>query len=316
MVSWLKANDKKMVLGMECGMFSVNGLFVDFSERQPRYVDSFSFEIKDDHWVEELFRNAVFASHKPAMTGLAIGATNVDIRYLLLPSLSTSDLQGMVEMEMKKRIDYRIEEACVDYTISGEMVDHRDNHIHVIAFSTPRYLVQRILDAFSANNRKVSVVDVAPMALLNLYRHLVPHCKERTIVGIDIGENTITIALGRNGLLMFTRNFPVSASLHHKKDGDVGPLVAELAQEIQHTIEFCRMNILPVECDEVFLSGARGGQPELPEALTLEIGIPCQTIPLDFGPYGDYDSRSLGNAPRSHMAIAAGLCLRLGKELL
>ncbi len=242
--------------------------------------------------------------------GIAIPQHQTDIRYFTLPLLPADDLKNMVQYEMVKKLDYGIEDACIDYTISDTIYSHDNKLFRLIAFSCPRSVIQPIVNEFTAAGVPIHVVDVVPMALMNFYATIEPSLENRTIIGIDIGDSNANLVVAKRGKLLFTRHFPID----FESSSITSHFIQDLSTEIYRTLEYCEIHFEPLQCEQVFLSGAIEATFDPSPKLENEIGIPCKTLSIHMIPASQKVVEHLEEKKGTNLVVAAGLALRIGNE--
>jgi Tfp pilus assembly PilM family ATPase len=301
----------KSYLGVDLSDSLSHMVAMEFQGSIPTLLDALSVETNEEKSIEVLMQTHRIGARKYDAVAVSVPQNHVDVRYLTLPLLPVVDLRNMIGFEMIKKLDYRLEEASIDYTLSGSVTGHETNLIHVIGFACRQSITQAIINRFSPVGLTVDVIDVIPMALMNFYAYTEPAFHEQTIVGIHIGSTNANIVVAKKGHLLFSRYLPVVLQMAPK---ELPRFAKDLSAEVFRTLEYCEIHFEPLTCSHILLTGEGEQLPQLAEFLHEEIGLICNTADL-FSIPSIRSQTGVGEKKiGSELAVAAGLALRLGSE--
>ncbi len=312
---WAFFKRRKCNAGIDIGTTAIKTVALSFESSGPRIQEILCLQDPGLSSIEKRIQAIpLMARHLPDRVAVAIPPDRVDIQYFPLPPLPPDDMIGTVSYQMVRKLDYGVEDACIDYTVSVPMSQGLNR---IVGFACRRPDAETLVEQFRRADFHVAAIDVIPMALMNIYRLSIPEFPLQTVVGIDIGHKTVNMVIAKEGLLLFSRHFPLE---HHPGDLDessMGVSVSELEYELRRTVDYCQIHITSVHVDRVVLSGGGALQPGLTDDLGRASGVPCEI--LDCFPERIFrhttDSRkALEQIPSPRMAVAAGLALRFGEN--
>ncbi len=300
--------------GIDLGSTALKAVAFSFGSGSPRVNKVLSIDGTD-----HLDSVGARAGRWLRSVAVAMPPNLVDIQYFVLPPLPRSDLKTTVAYKMVGKLDYDLDDACIDYThsISIPRKDGDRDMQRVIGFACRRSDAQAIVDRFAESGLTVKIIDVVPMALMNIYRLSAPEYGDETVVGIDIGHATANFVIAQKGILLFYRHFPFRESPAEGAEDQKRRMVTELSYEVKRTTDYCQIHITPVTVDRIILSGGGALQEGLAEDLGNELGTPCDV--LDCFPHKVFSMdrnwrTEIEGTGSARLAIAAGLALRFGDK--
>ena len=309
---WNLLGRRQGTAGIDLGSTALKAVSFSFGASGPRLSQVLCLEGTD-----HLDSVGARAGRSLRSVAVAMPPNLVDIQYFVLPPLSSSDLRSTVAYKMVGKLDYDLDDACIDYTysISISRKDGNGEMQRVIGFACRRSDAQILIDRFAQVGLKVEIIDVVPMALMNIYRLSAPGFTNETMIGVDIGHETANFVIIQNGILLFYRHLPFSEPRSGSPEEIRRETVKELAYELKRTTDYCQVHITPVRVERVVLSGGGALQEGLAEDLERELGTPCQL--LDCFPRKVFGMdrkwrRQIEDASSPRLAVAAGLALRFG----
>lgn len=267
----------------------------------------------------------------------AVAGSAVITKILTLPSgLSDDDLEGQVQVEAAQFIPYPLDDISLDFHVLGnrgtELVD-------VVMAACRTETVDARVAALELAGLTMRVVDVEAFAIARA-AELLPAMQQVPADSVtavfDIGASTTTMIVLREGRLVYTREHAFggralvedvqrryglspeeagtairNGSLPESYGEDVLPgfrhnvavQIGRLLQYFYAGSEFSRV-------DQIVVSGGTAALPELPAAISAEIGVPAHSgNPLaEMARAGRIPTRAVEEG--SSMMIACGLALR------
>lgn len=312
---WKFLRRRRSTAGIDVGTAAVKTVSITFDSSVPHVNEICCIENPPTEKSSRKPKLSNAIPHPFDKVAVAMPPSLVDIQYFVLPPLPPEDLKSTVGNQMVGKLDYDLDEACVDYTVSVP-VKRGNTELHrIVGFACRRADVRTVVKRVERSGSQVTVVDTIPMALMNVYRLCVGDFATQTVVGIDIGHETASFVIADRGVLLFSRNIP----FHEHNDIDAvtenPEAVKELAYEIRRTIDYCQIHITPVSVDRVILSGGGALIPGSAEGLGRELNVTCETLdsfPTAVFQHGPREQEILEQVSVPRMAVAVGLALRFG----
>ena len=144
---------------------------------------------------------------KPGPVAVAISGQTAFQRFAAIPMAGGSEkFEQMVRYEIEQNIPFPIDEMVCDRQVVGDTPDG-DKSVLIVAAKTDQ--VEAITDAIAGAGFRVELVDVAPLALVNLIRH--SRSEEGCIVILDIGAKTTSLVIAE-GDRIYNRASPVAGN--------------------------------------------------------------------------------------------------------
>jgi type IV pilus assembly protein PilM len=140
-------------------------------------------------------------------TRYAISGQSVFTRFVKLPPMGEGKVDQVVEFEAQQNVPFPISEVIWDYQLFTDAASG-DTEVALVAMKADmlNQVNQLVEDAGFA----VESVDVAPMALLNAFRHNYPDVTEPCML-IDIGARTSNLVFSEQGRI-FARSLPIGGA--------------------------------------------------------------------------------------------------------
>ena len=229
-------------------------------------------------------------------------------RFVKLPALGDEKIERIIAFEAQQNVPFPIDEVVWDYQVVG---GGGDEQIQVILVAIKADLIEDINATVEGTGLRTSIVELAPMALANAFRHnygdpggcsLLVDIGARTtnllffepgkifIRSVAIGGGSVTSAIARE----FKEPF-ASAEFRKKRDGSLGPgaldlqdsdpgrvcrillatmtrLQAEVTRSIGHYCTQQQGN----SPERVFLSGGGASVPSIREFFGEKLRLPTE----------------------------------------
>ena len=217
----LKAKTRPL-LGLDITTSSVKLIELGLSGGQYR-VESYAAEptppnsinekaIVDAAAVGDAIKRAVKrAGARAKEVAVAISGDAAITKVIQMPrSLSTSELEGQVEMQADQYIPFPMEEVSFDFEVAGPS-EKDPEMLDVLLVATRTENVEQRVAACAAAGLTARVVDVEAFALENACRlltHQMPDGGlERVIAVVDFGASSTTFSVLRDLKVIYTRDF-------------------------------------------------------------------------------------------------------------
>ena len=144
---------------------------------------------------------------KPGPVAVSISGQMAFQRFAAIPMAGGAEkFEQMVRYEIEQNIPFPIDEMVCDRQVVGDTPDG-DKQVLIVAAKTDQ--VEQITDAIAGAGFRVELVDVAPLALVNLVRWARPD--EGCSVILDIGAKTTSLVIAE-GERIYNRSIPVAGN--------------------------------------------------------------------------------------------------------
>ena len=153
--------------------------------------------------LEELARS----SDLKLPTRYAISGQSVFTRFVKLPPMGEGKVDQIVEFEAQQNVPFPITEVIWDYQLFTDPATG-DTEVGLVAIKAD--MLNQVNQIVEEAGFRVEAVDVAPMALLNAFRHNYPDVTEPCML-IDIGARTSNLVFSEQGRI-FARSLPIGGA--------------------------------------------------------------------------------------------------------
>ena len=144
---------------------------------------------------------------KPGPVAVSISGQMAFQRFAAIPMAGgTEKFEQMVRYEIEQNIPFPIDEMVCDRQVVGDTSDG-DKAVLIVAAKIDQ--VEAITGAIAGAGFRVELVDVAPLALVNLVRQARPD--EGCVVILDIGAKTTSLVIAE-GERIYNRAIPVAGN--------------------------------------------------------------------------------------------------------
>ena len=144
---------------------------------------------------------------KPGPVAVSIPGQMAFQRFAAIPMAGGAEkFEQMVRYEIEQNVPFPIDEMVCDRQVVGDTTDG-DKQVLIVAAKTDQ--VEQITDAIAGAGFRVELVDVAPLALVNLVRQARPD--EGCAVVLDIGAKTTSLVIAE-GERIYNRAIPVAGN--------------------------------------------------------------------------------------------------------
>ena len=144
---------------------------------------------------------------RPGPVAVAISGQMAFQRFAAIPMAGGAEkFEQMVRYEIEQNVPFPIDEMVCDRQVVGDTPDG-DKAVLIVAAKTDQ--VEAITDAIAGAGFRVELVDVAPLALVNLIRRARPD--EGCCVILDIGAKTTSLVIAEDERI-YNRAIPVAGN--------------------------------------------------------------------------------------------------------
>ena len=263
---------------------------------------------------------------------LGVGGQRVVVRTATVTWMPPKDLKGALSLYVADVVPFDVNEAVLDYVISGETTDDDGNRLYTgILTGAPEEYLTDFVDAVQDAGLTVKSIDVNAFALL---RAIVPPIPPGYLVAeavVHVGHQSTQVVVHINGRPELVRDLPLGSDAAGGAEaypGFGGPGEAQppppapvtrqdiepLVEEIITTLGFYQSGDDTMPLQRVLLVGSGSQLPGLDYAISSGTNLPVAhdaawlSLPRDPATASDDAVRMIG----SHMAIAVGLGLGVG----
>ena len=165
---------------------------------------------------------------KPGPVAVAIPGQMAFQRFAAIPMAGGAEkFEQMVRYEIEQNIPFPIDEMVCDRQVTGDTPDG-DKSVLIVAAKIDQ--VEQITGALAAAGFSAELVDVAPLALVNVLRHARP--EEGCAVILDIGAKTTSLVIVE-GERIYNRAIPVAGNAITKEVAAALGCTAEEAEQFK-----------------------------------------------------------------------------------
>ena len=238
----------------------------------------------------------LFVRHRTHTRGVAasLSGGGVFLKAITVPVMTDVELAASIGWEVEQHIPLELEEVHFDYQLLAEPSAANDA-TKILLVAARRDKVAGLAAAIRAAGRRPAVVDVAALALQNVYEANHEIDPTAIVALVDAGARTITLHVVRGDRMLFSRSVIAS--------GNVALDASTALDDFERTA--------PGRLERIVLTGGRSRSPGLEDALAahsavhVELLDPFRRIVFDHERF-DVDRREA----RATAAVAVGLALR------
>jgi len=271
-------------------------------------------------------------------TACSISGNAVIIRKIMLPAMSTDELEDQISWEAEQYIPFDIKDVHIDFQILGP--DPLDpSKIQVLLVASKKDIINDYSAVFTDAGMSLNVMDVDSFAVQNAYE-LNADADDEVRALINVGACVMNINVIKGEVSLFTRDVQMGGNQYTEEiqkqigvsaqeaetmkmladDQQSGPLAEiirrvneSLAQEIRRSVDFYNSTAPGEErIAQVSMSGGCSKMAGLKEAVAAKLGLEVKALnPFERIKYNDkdFDPEYLQEiAPL--MAVGVGLAIR------
>ena len=194
---------------------------------------------------------------KPGPVAVSVSGQMAFQRFAAIPMAGgTEKFEQMVRYEIEQNIPFPIDEMVCDRQIVGDTVDG-DKSVLIVAAKVDQ--VEALTGALASAGFSAELVDVAPLAIVNVLRHARPD--EGCAVVLDIGAKTTSLVITEEDRI-YNRAIPVAGNAITKEIAAAIGCTAEEAEQLKREKGYVSM----------------GGVTEDEDAATDRIAKVCRAV--------------------------------------
>ncbi len=182
---------------------------------------------------------------RPGPVAVAISGQMAFQRFAAIPMAGGAEkFEQMVRYEIEQNIPFPIDEMVCDRQIVGDTVDG-DKSVLIVAAKVEQ--VEAITNAIAGAGFRVELVDVAPLALVNVARRTNPD--EGCVVILDLGAKTTSLVIAE-GDRIYNRAIPVAGNAITKEISTALGCLPDDAEQLKRTKGYVSMGGVTEDADE------------------------------------------------------------------
>src|SRR6185369_8447074 len=287
-------------------------------------------------WSEQAIRTQQVAT--------AISGHAVIVKKILLPQMSTEELDEQIQWEAEQYIPFDINDVNLYHEVVG--TDAQAGQMEVMLVACKRDKIAQFTQVIAQSGKQPVIVDVDAFALQNAYEINYTPPPDMTVALLDIGASVMTLNIVRGTTSIFTRDvsaggnqytdllqkemnltFEAAEALKRGAGYDdpseyeaalaaMGSVSEMLALEIQRTLDFFRATAVDSpNIDRMLIAGGSSKVSQLCDYLSDKFQMPVErfdalrSIRYDHKRFDDEYIRELS----PNMAVAVGLAVRVAE---
>jgi len=255
----------------------------------------------------------------------AIGGPQVSIRHVPFPRMSEQDLVASVQWEAKKHVPFDTTNAVIGYQLMDRADKGSDEEMQVLLTAAENSIVDSHIALLMAAGIEPSIVDLAPLALMNEVEEE-GLLNGNAVAVVEIGRRIAHFSVYAAGGFFFARSvqMPVAppadaGSAPGNADGSASApgddswpprWLDHVIREMRFSLTFYKKETGRRGIEQILLAGGHALVPGAPGAFEETLGIPTRILnPLEHVTSSSVDLDELSEqGPR--FALAMGLARR------
>ncbi|HEY6871488.1 MAG TPA: type IV pilus assembly protein PilM [Geobacteraceae bacterium] len=306
---------KKETVGVDIGSSSVK--IVQLKEQKGTYhlvnvgILPLSAEaivdntLMDSSSIVETIRNLVKSLNINATEAVcSISGNAVIIRKIVLPAMTTEELEEQIQWEAEQYIPFDINDVSIDFQILAPD-EHDPGKMNVLLVASKKDIVNDYIAVFNETGLRLAVVDVDSFAVQNAFEINYDVFPEEVVALVNIGANIMNLNIVKAGSSLFTRDVQLGGSVYtdeiqkqfgvsseeaeHMKISGKCPdqeklqdilsrLNETLALEMRRSLDFYNSTASEGKIGKVCLSGGAAKTANLAEAVSQRLGVPVEIL--------------------------------------
>ncbi|MBI2875932.1 MAG: type IV pilus assembly protein PilM [Candidatus Tectomicrobia bacterium] len=206
----------RVQLGLDLGSHALKAVLVERSSKRTRLL---SFALVELPMVAGEPQGAQLQALAEAFESLhlrgveivtAVESSRAIMKQLTLPAMSPKEMEQAMPWEARRYIPFDLEDVALDYQVLRKEKDARDMEVFLVAI--PRSQVESHLEILRAGRIDPAWTGVSALALMNAFLAGGGLRPEETVVLIDLGAETTTLNVYREGEEFFTRSIAIAGN--------------------------------------------------------------------------------------------------------
>jgi len=268
----------------------------------------------------------------------SISGNSVIIRKIVLPAMSSEELEDQISWEAEQYIPFDIKDVNMDFQIlSSDAAD--PSKMNVLLVASKKDIINDYVSVFNEAGMQLTVVDVDSFAVQNAFEVNHDSRPYDILALINIGASVMNINIVKDGITLFTRDVQMGGNLYTEEiqkqlgvsgeDAESWKILSQesndraltdvilkvnetITQEIRRSLDFYNSTASDDRITGVFISGGCSKVYNLVATIAEKTGLQVDTInpfaKLKFNEK-DFDPEYLQEIG-PFMVVAVGLAIR------
>ena len=193
--------NENSVLGLDIGKWSIKLVELSYTKTGWELLDADMERIVDSPF-ESLKK---MLQKRKSKTDLVVSALPPDLvieQLIKLPYVEKNELREMLSWEVRKLIDFPLQEAVWDYLLMNES---QAEQLQIFLTIAPKQSVKEQLEFIQSCSLKGLAFETKSLALYNILRLAGRSFYEKSSMLVDLGFETSQLMIVRNGILSLSR---------------------------------------------------------------------------------------------------------------
>ncbi|MBI3618239.1 MAG: type IV pilus assembly protein PilM [Candidatus Omnitrophica bacterium] len=209
---WPRLNQPSMIIGVDIGTTSVKVVQMSYQDGQWALLKIAHVHIQPDG---NDSKPAILQVLKDSLAGMDLDGSRIVcvancpqtcVRTMTAPPMPSQELAEAIRWEARNYVSFPLEEAILDYEITGETIEKGVKKLNITVAASPRETIDRLLSFFSELGIKVSGIIPIFAALQNVvHRSQMKSASSETLAVIECGASITELNIYRNARLAFSR---------------------------------------------------------------------------------------------------------------
>jgi len=232
----------------------------------------------------------------------SISGNSVIIRKILLPAMSSDELEEQISWEAEQYIPFDINDVNIDFQIIG--TDNVDpSKMNVLLVASKKDIINDYVAVFNDAGMQLSIVDVDAFAVQNSFEMNHDVDPSDVVALINIGASVMNINVVKGGNTLFSRDVQMGGNLYTEEiqkqlgltasdaesakmlvteiqDGGLVNILMKLneniTQEIRRSLDFYNSTANEDRISKIFVSGGCSKSYKLFETIGEKLGLPVE----------------------------------------
>ena len=275
-------------------------------------------------------------SHRAKVVS-SVGGVSTAVRQVELPKMSPKELSSSINLWARNYMPFDIKEVQLDYQVFG--FDKNSRKIRLILVAVIKDHIQRHIDVLHEAHIDPVLVDINPLAVMNVFLFNEEGVDDQCIVLLDVGEHNTTLCIYSEQDQYFVRNLMISGNdftrdiqrrlglpsgdVERYKRGEIllgekndtpprlveiiRPSLDALIKEVRRSLTYYENQTRTRGFSQVVLTGGSVEMDGFAAYLGQNLGLPVRVL----DPFKEINMGEVSiPGPPSQFALAVGLALR------
>lgn len=275
-------------------------------------------------------------SHRAKVVS-SVGGVSTAVRQVELPKMSPKELSSSINLWARNYMPFDIKEVQLDYQVFG--FDKNSRKIRLILVAVIKDHIQRHIDVLHEAHIDPVLVDINPLAVMNVFLFNEEGVDDQCIVLLDVGEHNTTLCIYSEQDQYFVRNLMISGNdftrdiqrrlglpsgdVERYKRGEIllgekndtppelveiiRPSLDALIKEVRRSLTYYENQTRTRGFSQIVLTGGSVEMDGFAAYLGQNLGLPVRVL----DPFKEINMGEVSiPGPPSQFALAVGLALR------